>query len=132
MNPAGHPANSRDRLARVHHSRSQDIDSALTQPKKVAYLEETIRAMEQGQLKIRVRSIENEQALSRLALSTELTHKMLLASVLLNLGLAGVGVVPRMVWFVGAAGMGAQALVTNLKIALSDKKAAKYESKEFN
>jgi len=97
----------------VHHSRSQDIDSALTQPKKVAYLEETIRAMEQGQLKIRVRSIENEQALSRLALSTELTHKMLLASVLLNLGLAGVGVVPRMVWFVGAAGMGAQALVTH-------------------
>jgi hypothetical protein len=88
--------------------------------------------MEQGQLKIRVRSIENEQALSRLALSTELTHKMLLASVLLNLGLAGVGVIPRTVWFVGATGVGAQALLTNLKIAMADKKAKKYEAKEFN
>ena len=30
--------------------RASDIDTAITQPKKVAYLEQTVRAMEQGQL----------------------------------------------------------------------------------
>eukprot|EP00967_Tisochrysis_lutea_P085285 scaffold119642_cov30-Tisochrysis_lutea.AAC.1 len=88
--------------------------------------------MEQGQLKIRVRSIENEQALSRLALSNDLTNKLLVASVLLNLGLAGVGAIPRAVWLVGAGVMGLQAFAANLKITLADKKAAKYQSKEFN
>ena len=29
-----------------------------TQPRKIAYLEETMRAIEQGQLKIRVRSLK--------------------------------------------------------------------------
>jgi len=112
--------------------RASDIDTAITQPKKVAYLEQTVRAMEQGQLKIRVRSIENEQALARLALSGEVTNKLLASSILLNLGLAGVGAVPRAVWFAAAAVMGAQTAAANLKISLFDKKAAKYESKEFN
>lgn len=38
-----------------------DIDTAISQPRKVAYLEQTIRSIEQGSLKIRVRSLENEQ-----------------------------------------------------------------------
>ena len=40
----------------------KDIETAIMQPKKVAYLEQTLRSMEQGSLKIRVRSLENEQA----------------------------------------------------------------------
>jgi len=105
---------------------------AVSQPRKVAYLEQTLRAMEQGQLKIRVRSIENEQALSRLALTTDVTQKLLLSSILLNLGLAGVGAVPRAVWLAAAAATGAMTFAANLKVAMADKKAAKYESKEFN
>ena len=37
---------------------AEDVNTALTQPRKIAYLEETMRSIEQGQLKIRVRSLE--------------------------------------------------------------------------
>jgi len=112
--------------------RATDVETALTQPKKVAYLEQTLRSMEEGSLKIRVRSLENEQALSRLQLSTALTNKLLVASVLLNMGLSRVGAIPSLVWFLGAAAMGAQSAASVLSIKLFDKKAAKYESKDFN
>merc|ERR1712123_270715 len=51
-----------DRLGKATGLNSEDVDIAISQPRKVAYLEETMRAMETGQLKIRVRSLENEQA----------------------------------------------------------------------
>ena len=44
-------------------------------------VEDTVRAMEQGSLKIRVRSLENEKALERIALSQGATNSMLLGSV---------------------------------------------------
>jgi len=120
-----------DRFSKATGLNSMDIDTAITQPRKVAYLEQTMRAMEQGSLKIRVRSLENERALGRLALSQELTNKLLLASVLLNVGLSGVGAVPRAVWLAAASVLGAQAGATSLQIQLFDKKAAKYENKDF-
>jgi hypothetical protein len=43
----------------------RDIETAITSPKKIAYIEETIRAIESGNLKVRVRSLENEKALER-------------------------------------------------------------------
>jgi predicted unusual protein kinase regulating ubiquinone biosynthesis (AarF/ABC1/UbiB family) len=43
----------------------RDIESAVTSPRKIAYIEETIRAIESGNLKVRVRSLENEKALER-------------------------------------------------------------------
>ena len=111
--------------------RQEDINTAIMQPKKVAYLEETVRAMEQGTLKIRVRSLENEQALSRLALTQENTNRLLGVSVLLNLGLSGVGRVPAGIWYGGAAVCALQALAGALAIKLFDKKASKYEGKDF-
>ena len=39
-----------------------DINSAITSPKKIAYIEETMRSIESGNLKIRVRSLECERA----------------------------------------------------------------------
>lgn len=110
--------------------RAEDIDTAITQPKKVAYLEQTVRSIEQGNLKIRVRSLENEQALARLALSQGITNKLLLASLFLNLGIARVGIAP-VAWLAAAAICGAQAGGTALQVQLFDKKAAKYESKSF-
>merc|ERR1711988_1972898 len=101
------------------------------QPKKVAYLEETLRSMEQGTLKIRVRSLENEQALTRLQLSTDVGNKLLVASVLLNIGLGGVGALPAAVWYAGAGFFGLQAGTTALQIKAFDKKRAKYETKDF-
>lgn len=111
--------------------RTVDVNAAITQPKKVAYLEQTVRAMEQGSLKIRVRSLENEQALARLALSQQVTNKLLVGVALLQMGLSGVGRIPQLVWLAGAGLFGAQAASSALAIKIFDKKAARYESKDF-
>merc|ERR1712032_273658 len=109
-----------------------DVNVAITQPRKVEYLEKTVRSIEQGNLKIRVRSLENERALSRLQLSQDVTNKVLITSVLLNIALSGVGRLPSAIWYAAAGIFGAQSLAANLQISLFDKKAAKYESKDFN
>lgn len=90
-----------------------------------------MRAMEQGSLKIRVRSLENEKALERIALSQGATNSMLLGSVALNAALAASGVVPTAAAGVAAAAFGAQALGGFAKIKAFDKKAAKYDTKTF-
>ena len=155
------------RLGSATGLNAKDINIAVEQPKKVAYLEQTIRAMEQGTLKIRVRSLENEQvrlpymaapappkmeapapyhhtrslpshplvpcsqALARMALSQQVTNKLLVAALLLNVGLAGATAIPAAAWLVGAGVFGAQAGASALSIKVFDKKAARYESKDF-
>jgi predicted unusual protein kinase regulating ubiquinone biosynthesis (AarF/ABC1/UbiB family) len=110
----------------------KDVSTAISQPRKVAYLEQTVRAMEQGTLKIRVRSLENEQALARMALSQGITNKLLVASLLLNLGLsAGAGSLRAKALLAAAAAFGAQAGTGVLSIQAFDKKAAKYVVKDF-
>ena len=123
-----------DRLGKATGLNSEDVETALMQPRKVQYLEETLRSMEQGNLKIRVRSLENEQALARLQLSTDVGNKLLVSSVLLNLALssaAGVGRVPAALWYAGAGFFGLQAGTSALAIQAFDKKKAKYETKDF-
>ena len=61
-----------------------DISTAISSPRKIAYLEETVRSMEQGSLKIRVRSLENEKALERLALSQSAQTALILAAICLQ------------------------------------------------
>jgi len=119
------------RLGKATGLNEGDVNTALNQPRKVAYLEETVRAMEQGTLKIRVRSLENEQALARLSLSQAAGNKLLVASVLLNLALSGAGRVPALLWYAGAGFFGLQAGTTALSITAFDKKKAKYETKDF-
>jgi len=111
--------------------RAADVDTAITQPKKVAYLEQTVRAMEQGNLKIRVRSLENEQALARIALSQQITNKLLITTLFLNLGLARATALPALLYYLGAGAFGAQALGAALQIKIFDKKNARYEAKDF-
>lgn len=67
-----------------------DIETAVTSPRKIAYLEETVRAIENGNLKIRVRSLENEKSLERMDLTQSRMEKILLASMMINVaGLTG-------------------------------------------
>lgn len=120
-----------DRLGKATGLNQGDVETAIMQPRKVAYLEETIRSIEQGALKIRVRSLENEQALARLQLSTDAGNKLLVSSVLLNLALSRAGAVPASLWFAAAGFFGLQAGTTALQIKAFDKKKAKYESKDF-
>ena len=60
-----------------------NIFKAVSSPKKIAYIEETLREIERGDLKIRVRSLENEKALERMALTQGKMEKLLVASLLL-------------------------------------------------
>lgn len=108
------------------------VNTALTSPRKIAYLEETMRAIEQGNLKIRVRSLENEMALTRLSTQSKATTNLLLASVVLNAAGLVTRTVPQYALFAAAAGLGAQGLGALLSLSAFDKKAAKYTSKEFN
>jgi len=119
------------RLGKATGLNNEDVETAFSQPRKVAYLEQTVRAMEQGTLKIRVRSLENEQALTRLQLSSDVGNKLLLASILLHFATGGAGRVPAAIWYAGAGFFGLQAGVGTLSITAFDKKKAKYETKDF-
>eukprot|EP00816_Leptocylindrus_hargravesii_P007670 CAMPEP_0196815690 /NCGR_PEP_ID=MMETSP1362-20130617/51262_1 /TAXON_ID=163516 /ORGANISM="Leptocylindrus danicus, Strain CCMP1856" /LENGTH=802 /DNA_ID=CAMNT_0042192739 /DNA_START=159 /DNA_END=2567 /DNA_ORIENTATION=+ len=108
-----------------------DINTAVTSPKKIAYVEETLRSMESGNLKIRVRSLENEKALERMALTQSRMEKVMLASLFLNV--AGVAARPFVSVFGlgGAALFGFQAFMANASIKKFDKTQAKFVSTKF-
>lgn len=110
---------------------SWGIDTALTQPKKVAYIEETIRAMESGSLKIRVRSLENEKALERMSLRFGLMENLLLASILFNISGLTARAVVRSAGMAGACFFLLQALLTSTKVKKFDKTQLKYVNSDF-
>ncbi|KAL7571548.1 hypothetical protein ACA910_020965 [Epithemia clementina (nom. ined.)] len=107
-----------------------DIETAVTQPKKVQYIEETLREMESGRLKIRVRSLENEKALERIGLRQSVMENMIWSTLLFNVA----GLTGRAFLFYPAVGGGAffvlQAMFALLKIKKFDKTQAKYKSKD--
>ena len=108
-----------------------DIETAVMQPRKVAYIEETLRAMENGSLKIRVRSLENEKALERMGLRQSVMENVLFASLLLNVaGLASRSLVQGL-GVAGAAFFVLQSVVASAKIKKFDKTQAKYVNTEF-
>jgi predicted unusual protein kinase regulating ubiquinone biosynthesis (AarF/ABC1/UbiB family) len=110
---------------------TKDIETAIMQPRKVAYIEETIRAIESGELKVRVRSIENEKALERLNLRHNVMENVLFSAVLLNIaGLASRSVI-RGSGMAGAGFFLLQAFLANAKIKKFDKKQLKYINSDF-
>ena len=63
-----------------------DLQTAITSPRKIAYLEETITKMEQGDLKVRVRNLDSEKEFQRLKLVQSNQVNLIAASGLLNIG----------------------------------------------
>ena len=120
-----------DKFKKATGLNSWSIDTALTQPKKVAYIEETIRAMESGNLKIRVRSLENEKALERLGLRQGLMENLLLSSILFNVSGLAAKALLRNAGIVGACYFLLQAVITNAKIKKFDKTQLKYVNNDF-
>ena len=55
---------------------TKDLNIAVRSPRKIDYLERTVRDISDGKLKIRTRSLENEKALERMALVEERTSNM--------------------------------------------------------
>lgn len=110
-----------------------DINTAVMQPKKVEYIEQTLRQMENGSLKIRVRSLENEKALERMGLRQSVSESLLFSVLFFNLaGLASRSVL-RYSGIAGGALFLFQTLMASTKLKAFDKKQAKYEAKDdFN
>ena len=111
----------------------QDISTAVMSPKKIAYIEDTVRSMEEGSLKIRVRSLENEKALERMALTQTRMENLLLTSVMLTMSsLVPVKLFPVRMLILAASGMFAfQSFITNAKVKKFDKTQAKFKSTKF-
>jgi len=64
-----------------------DLANAVQQPRKIAYVENTITKMEQGDLKLRVRVLESERSFKRLELVQNNMAAAIAASAFLNAGL---------------------------------------------
>jgi predicted unusual protein kinase regulating ubiquinone biosynthesis (AarF/ABC1/UbiB family) len=110
---------------------TKDIETAVMQPRKIAYIEETVRAMETGSLKIRVRSLESEKALERLDLRQSVTENVLLASMCFNVAGLVSQTLLRNCGIAGAAYFLAQTFMANTKIKKFDKTQAKYIGADF-
>ena len=108
-----------------------DINTAVSSPRKIAYIEETVRAMESGNLKIRVRSLENEKALERMELTQGRMENILLSSLLLNVAGLTLGPLVSTVGIAGAAAFGFQAFMANTKIKKFDKTQLKFVQTSF-
>lgn len=64
-----------------------DIQNAITSPRKIAEVDDILRRMEQGDLKLRVRSLESEQSFKRLELVQNNLALAIAASGFLNVGI---------------------------------------------
>lgn len=110
----------------------EDISTAVMSPKKIAFIEETLREMSTGDLKIRVRSLENEKALERMQLTQARTENIMLATICLNVaGFASRSIVTG----AGFAGFGfflLQAFLTSAKVKKFDKTQAKFTQTKFD
>jgi predicted unusual protein kinase regulating ubiquinone biosynthesis (AarF/ABC1/UbiB family) len=120
-----------DIFTRATGLNKNDINTAVTSPRKIAYIEETLRAMSSGDLKIRVRSLENEKALERMTMTQSRTENLVLATIFLNVA----GLATRSVLigtgYAGAAFFLVQALLANTKIKKFDKTQEKYVQSRF-
>jgi len=68
--------------------RPEDIQAVVTQPRQMKYVSDVIRKLEKGDLKLRVRTIESERAFQRSAMVQSNQGKLLVASALVNAGIA--------------------------------------------
>ena len=108
-----------------------DILKAVSSPKKIAYIEETLRGMERGELKIRTRSLENEKALERISLNQNKMEQLLIASFLLNFAGVASSRLLRSAGIVGAVAFALQAYIANAKVTKFDKTQAKFTQTKF-
>lgn len=67
--------------------RKQDITAVVTQPRKIAYIDNTLRRMESGDLRLRVRVLESERAFKKVALMQNNMALAMAATTLSNMAL---------------------------------------------
>lgn len=67
--------------------RREDLSAVITQPRKTAYIEQTLRRMESGDLRLRVRVLESERNFKRVCLMQENMAYALAAATFANMAL---------------------------------------------
>ena len=103
----------------------------MTSPKRIKYVEETLRSMEEGNLKIRVRSLENEKALERMALTQMNMQGLLLASLAVNVATAVANPIVRVAIGAVAVKFGLGAYIGSAKVKKFDKTQEKFAGNSF-
>mmetsp|Transcript_17320 Transcript_17320/g.41143 ORF Transcript_17320/g.41143 Transcript_17320/m.41143 type:complete len:110 (+) Transcript_17320:177-506(+) len=88
--------------------------------------------MEQGTLKIRVRALENERALERIAAQQTTTQRVVLAVACLNLASLASGAVLSRLFYAAAVYCGAQAANGAFSVSKLDKKNLLYSQPTFD
>mmetsp|Transcript_33767 Transcript_33767/g.58355 ORF Transcript_33767/g.58355 Transcript_33767/m.58355 type:complete len:739 (-) Transcript_33767:611-2827(-) len=116
--------------------RPTDLMSVVKEPRSVAYLEDTVRRMERGDLQLRVRVVESERAFQRLAVEQKNMFNLVAASGCLNAGLllqataagtpAGQTALAVRAAFLAAAAFGVQMGAGLLQLKKLDKQRATY------
>ncbi|OSX72908.1 hypothetical protein BU14_0396s0011 [Porphyra umbilicalis] len=111
-----------------------DIEETVTAPRKLAYVERTLRRMEEGELRLRVRVLESERAFQRMRVVEGNMAVALVAATLCQLAViyttSGGGYVlrARALWV--AAGLAAARLAAGLlKLRALDARLARYTTK---
>ncbi|GMI09834.1 hypothetical protein TrVE_jg7411 [Triparma verrucosa] len=108
-----------------------DVEIAVSSPRRIRYVEQTLRQMEEGNLKIRVRSLENEKQLERMALTQSNMLNLLIASLALNVAATVGSPIVTGVAGLGAAKFALAAFTGNAKIKKFDKTQAKFTTTKF-
>jgi len=111
-----------------------DIEETVTAPRKLAYVERTLRRMEEGELRLRVRVLESERAFQRMRVVEGNMAVALVAATLCQLAViyttSGGGDVLRARALWGAAGLAAARLAAGLlKLRALDARLARYTTK---
>ena len=123
------------KFAKLTGLNQEDVNTAITSPKRIAYIEKTLRDMETGQLKIRVRSLENENAIERMSLQQTVQTNLMVATLFVNVGLVAM-IAEFSLIALGAYALGVscgfKALMGSLKVKKFDKKLLKYDTRSFN
>ncbi|KAJ7530361.1 hypothetical protein O6H91_14G000800 [Diphasiastrum complanatum] len=103
---------------------AQAFSNLFRQPDRVAKLADVIQRLEQGDLKLRVRTLESERAFKRVATSQQTIGQAIFAGTCLNLATMlyiNSIKVPATLAFVGAAAFGLQVLIGILKVKRLEK-----------
>lgn len=88
--------------------RNEDFNAVVTQPRKTAYIENTLRRMESGDLRLRVRVLESERAFKRVSLMQTNMGLALMATTFANMGVVLMtaserfAVQARVIWLLAA------------------------------
>ncbi len=116
--------------------RREDIGALITQPRKTAYIENTLRRMESGDLRLRVRVLESERSFKRMSIMQQNMGLALLASTVSNMAVvlstAGqrFALQAKFLWLVAAVAT-VRLIIGILKFRAVEKRLNKYTKASF-